>query len=470
VLWLGIGTLVYTSGRRPLAADRRAVQTRPEGTHIRMSALGARFSSVALVALLLLACSTTTGRDGGAPGPPPSGFVAEAVALRAYTSARLAHYGGADACATAPFVSYARSNEDASVADAWYVALQVSADADLVRLGAAEYRCAMDKALAYLERLWVPDGGYAPRAALDATTPSPDEKFADDNALIGLTYLDAAEATLDPATRARYVAAACRVAAYVRQTYWDDTFGGGLWWSTRQAAAREGKPAQANALAAALFLRLHALTGDPTVRAWADETLAWLDTTLWDDDAGLYRWAVHYADRAAHAGQAVSPYYFNYDQGLLIEAHLLRYQADGQPTAELARAQRIAAALDETFWDARRPGYSLRSGVVWIYPTFAAWLTPPLVALYRVDADARWLEMARRNVEALAATMRDAEDGGYFDYAWDCTRWTTRRERWVMSSAKPGGAQAAVQRALAALAGAAAPGAPRSVALVAPTH
>src|SRR5438105_9523960 len=118
----------------------------------------------------------------------------------------------------------------------------------------------MDKALAYLERLWMPEGGYAPRADLDGAAPSPAEKFADDNALIGLTYLDAAAATPDPDARARYVAAACRVAAYLRQTYWDDTFGGGFWWSTRQAAAREGKPAQANALAAALFLRLHDFT------------------------------------------------------------------------------------------------------------------------------------------------------------------------------------------------------------------
>jgi hypothetical protein len=53
--------------------------------------------------------------------------------------------------------------------------------------------------------------------------------------------------------------------------------------------------------------------------------------------------------------------------------------------------------------------------------------------------------------------MRDPDSGGYYDYAWDCSGWTTRRERcpesgWVLSSAKPSGTQAAVQRALAALA------------------
>jgi uncharacterized protein YyaL (SSP411 family) len=428
-----------------------------------MGSIGQLGCRAALVALLLLACGAATPTDAVAPvAAPLTGYGAEAVAVRAYTAERLTYYGGAPDCATAPFVAYARSNLDASVADAWYVALQSSADATLVRLGAAEYRCEMDKALVYLERLWAPDGGYAPRADLDGTSPSPEEKFADDNALIGLTYLDAAAVTPDPNERARYLAAACRVATYLQQTYWDDTFDGGFWWSTRRAAAREGKPAQANALAASLFLRLHGATGDAAWRGWADRTLAWLDTTLWDDDAGLYRWRVHYADPAAESGQAVSPYYFNYDQGLVIEAHLLRHQAGDPGGADLARAQRIAAALDGTFWDARRPGYSLRSGVVWIYPVFAAWLTPPLVELYHSDPNPRWLEMARRNVEALVTSMRDADGGGYYDYAWDCTNWTSRRQQcpesgWVMSNAKPSGAQASVQRALAALAEVAVP-------------
>jgi hypothetical protein len=341
------------------------------------------------VALLLLACGTVTVRDVAAPVPRLAGYAAEAIADRAYTAARLARYGGAADCASAPFVAYARSDVDDGIADAWYIALQVSADAALVRLGAAEYRCEMDKALAYLERFWLPEAGYAPRADLDGTALEPTELFADDNALIGLAYLDAAGVTLDPETRARYLATACRVAAYLQQTYWDNTFGGGFWWSTRQAAVREGKPAQANALAAALFLRLHELTGDPAARDWADRTLAWLDATLWDDATALYRWAVHYADPATHTGQAVSPHYFNYDQGLLIAAHLLRHASGDPAGAALARAQRVAAALDDAFWTERRPGYTLRRGMVWIYPVFAAWLTPPLLALHAVDGDPR---------------------------------------------------------------------------------
>ena len=132
-----------------------------------MGLVGQLGCRAALVALLLLACGTATARDAVAPAAAPlAGYGAEALAVRAYTAERLAYYGGAPDCATAPFVAYARSNLDGSVADAWYVALQISADATLVRLGAAEYRCEMDKALVYLERLWASDGGYAPRMSL----------------------------------------------------------------------------------------------------------------------------------------------------------------------------------------------------------------------------------------------------------------------------------------------------------------
>jgi Glycosyl hydrolase family 76 len=426
-----------------------------------MRAAWMRIGRAFLVAGALLTLTGAQVANVAAPATPLAGYGADAAALRTYTAARLAYYGGAPDCATAPYVSYRRSDADPGVVDAWYVALQVSADADLVRLGLPEYGCTMDKALTYLELLWNPDGGgYAPRAGPDGSNPSPVEMFADDNALIGISYLDAAAATPDPVDRDRYLALAVRVATYLTEVHWDDSFGGGLWWSTRRAAAREGKPAQANALAAALFLRLASLS-DASWGAWADRTLGWLDATLWDEDAGLYRWAVHYAEQSSQAGRLVSPYYFNYDQGLMIEALLLQHQAGERGSAALARAERIAAALDDTFWDDRRPGYSLRSGVVWIYPVFAAWLTPPLLQLYAADADPRWLEMASRNVEALAASMRDA-DGGYFDYAWDCTRWTTRRERcpesgWVIGGARSSGAQASVQRALASLALAAPP-------------
>src|SRR5258707_15475130 len=163
-----------------------------------MRAAWMRVGRAFLVAGALLTLTGAEVANVAAPATPLAGYGADAAALRTYTAARLAYYGGASDCATAPYVPYRRSDADPGVVDAWYVALQVSADADLVRLGLAEYRCTMDKALTYLERLWDPGGGYAPRASPDGSNASSLEMFADDNALIGNAYLDAAAATPDP--------------------------------------------------------------------------------------------------------------------------------------------------------------------------------------------------------------------------------------------------------------------------------
>src|SRR5688500_8936505 len=91
-----------------------------QGEHGGMWALGQHGGHLAVVALLLLACGTVTVRDVAAPVPRLAGYAAEAIAHRAYTAARLAHYGGAADCAAAPFVAYARSDVDDGIADAWY--------------------------------------------------------------------------------------------------------------------------------------------------------------------------------------------------------------------------------------------------------------------------------------------------------------------------------------------------------------
>src|SRR5687767_1807774 len=94
-----------------------------------------------VAAVLLLAWGGATASGAVAPGSWLEGYAAEAVRLRAYTATRLAYYGGASDCAGASHVAYARGTADPQIVDAWYVALQVSADAALVGLGAAEYLC-----------------------------------------------------------------------------------------------------------------------------------------------------------------------------------------------------------------------------------------------------------------------------------------------------------------------------------------
>ena len=112
----------------------------------------------------------------------------------------------------------------------------------------------------------------------------------------------------------------------------------------------EGKPAQTNGLASEFFFALYRETGESTYRTWAMKTLEWLDRTLYDREARLYRWSVRYEDLEHRSGQVVMKRYFNYDQGILIEANLLANQVSGE-RRYLERARTLGRRLDPVFWN-----------------------------------------------------------------------------------------------------------------------
>jgi hypothetical protein len=374
-----------------------------------------------------------------------------AMVTQAATRARLRVLGDAPSCAEARFVTYRRSDVEPDIVDEWYVASQLWADAALLAAAsmphvpaapaplpvlvapiafalpgwppptsanAPETRCHLDKGFIFLDRLWDPaTGGYYPRADLTGTQVDRGVRYADDNALTGLALLATAGTTSDPALRSRYLHAARRAAESLTASgLWDETFGGGFWWNTNKGDTPEGKPAQTNALAALFFARLYQATGVPMYRDWALQTLHWLDTALYEPAWQLYRWSVHYADPAGRAGAAVrSDRYFNYDQSIAIEAQLLAAQLDGNPD-RLRRAREIGRAFPRAFWNQQRGGYNLEAGIEQVYTAYAAWTSLAHLALYDVDRDPRWLELARANADALTAAVGQRDGGHAYRY------------------------------------------------------
>jgi hypothetical protein len=308
----------------------------------------------------------------------------------------------------------------------------------------------------------VATGGYYPRSDLTGTLVERGTRYTDDNSLAGLALLAAADTVGDGPARRRYVHAARREAEFLMASgLWDETFGGGFWWNTNRGDTGEGKPAQSNALAALFFARLHRETGAEAHRAWAVLTMRWLDAVLYQPSRELYRWSVGYADPPTRTGVRVHERYFNYDQGIAIEALLETAALDPIP-GHRARARAAGRAVDRAFWGAERGGYNLEAGVEQVYVSYAAWTSLGHLALYAADGNERWLDMARRNADALAAAAREA-DGGYAYRHYRCVDRSapgceSGQVRWVVDRTRDTSAQAWHQHLDAAIAARLLPG------------
>lgn len=450
-----------------------------------------RWGSVGLVLVVLIAW-VGSGRPASAAGAPAAPHLAapEVEASQSLRSAQrtqqvtrgtLRILSSGTRCAESRFVAYRRSDREPEIVDQWYVVSQLWADAALlesdhrrllarpdVRLAmrqarAPEWderdaRCHVDKGFVFLDRLWDDEeGGYYPRSNPNGTKITRKEQYADDNALAGLALLAAAEAADGSFSRDYYLYAAVLEAEYLQESgLWDDTFGGGFWWSTGLGDTDEGKPAQTNALAALFFARLFAVTGNPIHRDAALSTIGWLDAALFDPERNLYRWSVRYARPNERSGGPVrSDRFFNYDQGLAIEAQLAISKLDGNQD-RVARAKAIGDSLHTAFWHRERGGYNLEAGVEQVFTSYAAWTSLGHLALHAQDGDQRWLQMAQANAKALT-TSAGQPDGSYALRYYACVDGrapgcNVGRPRWSADQTRDTAAQAWAQHLQTALA------------------
>jgi uncharacterized protein YyaL (SSP411 family) len=169
----------------------------------------------------------------------------------------------------------------------------------------------------------VRDGGWAP-------TPRARRRYFDDNAWIGLASARRHAATGEP----RHLDRARRALDFVRRG--EDPEGGVRW-----AEGRRSRNTCSTAPAALLALRVHAVTGDPELLAFATRTLAWLDAALRRPDR-------LYADRID--GERQERTVWSYNQGSAAAAHAWRSRTTSDPVSKRVAGSTAAAA---TAWLAR---------------------------------------------------------------------------------------------------------------------
>jgi uncharacterized protein YyaL (SSP411 family) len=370
--------------------------------------------SIAALAILLASCGkskvnpgNTTNPDNpgsGGNGGSTGGGTTESVYL---TNAKATHNFIVSGYAT-PYGSYrANTTDNTSSAFEWYVASQLYADAAMVAKGDATYAASMNNTFAWLNKLLDksdPNGGLFAFANLDGSGAS-GVKYVDDNALTGMAFLDAYDVTTGT-IRADYLNGAQACAKWLmNSSQWDNTFGGGFWWTTDKTV----KPTQSNGLALQLFARLYKITGNTTYRDWAVSVNNWLNSQMYDSASGLYIWQIQ-------KNGTKDMYKFTYDNAIMVEAQLLYADAMNDNTYT-TKAQALGNAMIRGLWDKSYNVFIFNTNDIRVNPCYSGWATQAMIKLYELDNNSNWLTYAKANVDAINVVLKNTASNGYYQYA-----------------------------------------------------
>ena len=311
-----------------------------------------------------------------------------------------------------PYFSYrVNTTSKASECHQWYNVSQIYADAALIAAGDASALPYMNSTFRFMEGFWDKSnahGGYFAAVNLDGTGAGGD-KFVDDNGLTGMVYLEAYEVTTG-ADKAAYLAKARACADWlINSGLWDNTYGGGFWWST----AKSDKPTQSNGLTVQLFSKLFSITGETVYREWAGRVNTWLNSTMYDAVTGLYIWKIDGSGTGTKHFEK-----FTYDNAIMLEAAILYGKAIND-AAYLAKAQAIGNAMNIVLWNAAWKGYVFNTDPTQtrVNPAWCGWGTQGMIRLYEQDKDEKWLTYARNNIDALNKATRNADTHAYYYFA-----------------------------------------------------
>lgn len=312
---------------------------------------------------------------------------------------------------TANFSYRANTTTHANSCFEWYNVSQIYADAALIAAGDASALPYMNNTFKFMEGFWDKAdlrGGYFATVNLNGTGATGD-KYVDDNGLTGMVYLEAYEIT-SGADKAAYLAKARACADWlINSGLWDNTYGGGFWWST----AKPDKPTQSNGVAMQLFAKLYTITGETTYRNWAVQVNNWLRNTMYDSASGLYIWKIDGPGAGTKHFEK-----FTYDNAVMLEADILFGKATNDATY-LTKAQDIGNSMNAVLWNSQYKGYIFNTDPTQtrVNPAWCGWGTQGMIRLYEQDKDEKWLVYARNNINALNKATRNADSHAYYFFA-----------------------------------------------------
>ena len=272
----------------------------------------------------------------------------------------------------------------------WGCGVQLSALAAAARAD-RRYLPRLTRYVAGLKVYWISHDGVGGFNALPS--PSPPDRYYDDNAWMVLALLDGYEATRD----ADLLRLARETHRFVLSGE-DARVGGGIYWRENE---RKSKNTCVNAPAIVSGLRLYEFTKRPEYLDHARRLYEWTNALLQDSD-GLY-W-----DNVDLDGR-VEKTKWSYNSGLMIRANTLLHRVTRR-SISLDEAERIARAAEARWLDAATGG--LRDG-----GRFAHLLCDGFLALHTEDRDPRWRRLVERAVHFVHDEVRDPN--GHYANRWD---------------------------------------------------
>jgi hypothetical protein len=300
------------------------------------------------------------------------------------------------------------TTSETNVAYEWYNTSQIYADAAMIQAGDARYIPYMNNSYDWMNNMWDTSsgiGGYYAAANVDGTGSGGD-KYADDNALTGVVYLDAYNISTG-ASKANYLNSAQACANWLMYSgQWDSTYGGGFWWST----VRESKPTQTNGLALQLFLRLYQITGQIFYRDWAYSVRNWLINEMFDVTTSLFIWKIDGTGAGIKHTEN-----FTYDNAIMIEAFLLYAQIIGDHSYT-TKAQTLGVKMNTILWNNTYHVYMFNSADGRINPAWCGWASQAMIKLYLADGNTAWLDYAQQNIDYMNSKLRNSENYGYYAF------------------------------------------------------
>jgi uncharacterized protein YyaL (SSP411 family) len=261
----------------------------------------------------------------------------------------------------------------------------------------------------YRDRTRTPEGYQAYPSIFEK-----DDRYYDDNGLVGIEYLEAYFNTKNPVYLSR-----AKVAFRFIISGWSEQLGGGVYWVEGH---KDQKPACSNGMALLVALKLYKATNDPAYLEWGKRFYNWMTTNLSNPEC------VFWNDKKTADG-SVNETYWTYNSGSVLEASVMLYRFTKQK-GYLDEAELIAKGAFQHFSKVKHDA-NLN---IWIdTPWFVAVLFRGYEALYEVDQNYTYLAALGKDLDYAWNNSRDKY--GFVTKTWTNSPAEIKKPKWLLDEA-----------------------------------